>query len=119
MSSFEHSLYPDHHYVETFGDDDEYERDENGNIIEEVEYVTVDLGVVEPTLVPSTSSYRLIVSPNLRTHTRLLTYSLSLRALTHRRPSCSYLGPFSKENTRLYLERNFCSQMHKACRCSI
>ena len=71
MSSSEASLFPDYHYVEEFEDDDEYERDENGNIIEEVEYVTVDLGVVEPTLVPSTSSYRLIVSPDVRTYTHV------------------------------------------------
>lgn len=57
------SLFPNHHYIDAFGDDDEYERDEDGNIIEEVEYVTLDLGVVEPTLIPSTSSYRLIVRP--------------------------------------------------------
>ena len=56
------TLLPGYHQVERFDDDDEYERDENGNIIEEVEYVTLDIGVVEPTLVPSTTSYRLIVS---------------------------------------------------------
>ncbi|KIP05052.1 hypothetical protein PHLGIDRAFT_108704 [Phlebiopsis gigantea 11061_1 CR5-6] len=54
------SLFPDHHFVDAFSHDDDYERDEDGNIIEEVEYVTLDLGVVEPTLIPSTSSYRLI-----------------------------------------------------------
>ena len=69
MSSSEGSLFPDYHYVEEFGDDDDYEKDENGNVIEEVEYVTIDLGVVEPTLVPSTSSYRLIVSPDVYTYT--------------------------------------------------
>lgn len=68
MSSSEASLFPGYRHVETFGDDDEYERDENGNIIEEVEYVTLDLGVVEPTLVPSTSSYRLIVSTETCTY---------------------------------------------------
>ena len=55
------SLCPGYKWVDAFGNDDEYERDENGDIIEEVEYVTFDLGLVEPTLVPSTSSYRLIV----------------------------------------------------------
>ncbi|EKM51222.1 uncharacterized protein PHACADRAFT_263246 [Phanerochaete carnosa HHB-10118-sp] len=56
------TLYPGYSWVEDFAeDDDEYERDENGDVIEEVEYVTVDLGVVEPTLVPSSSAYRLIV----------------------------------------------------------
>lgn len=47
--------------MDAFGSDDIYERDENGEIIEEVSYVTLDLGAVEPTLVPSTSTYRLIV----------------------------------------------------------
>ena len=61
MSSAISTLVPGYHHVEQFGDDDEYERDEHGNIIEEVEYVTLDVGVVEPTLVPSTTAYRLIV----------------------------------------------------------
>lgn len=47
--------------VDAFDTGDKYERDENGNIIEEVSYVTLDLGAVEPTLVPSSSTYRLIV----------------------------------------------------------
>lgn len=41
--------------VENFGSEDEYEDEE------EVTYVTLDLGSVEPTLVPSASSYHLIV----------------------------------------------------------
>ncbi|EMD35873.1 hypothetical protein CERSUDRAFT_52916 [Gelatoporia subvermispora B] len=45
--------------VEEFGPDEEYE-EHDGEVVEEVEYVTLDLGSVEPTLVPSTSSYRLI-----------------------------------------------------------
>ncbi|KAI0704974.1 hypothetical protein BC835DRAFT_711120 [Cytidiella melzeri] len=45
--------------VEKFGDDSEYEQ-LDGEVVEEVEYVTLDLGSIEPTLVPSTSSYRLI-----------------------------------------------------------
>lgn len=61
MSSAISTLVPGYDHVEQFGDDDEYERDENGNVIEEVEYVTLDVGVVEPTLVPSTTAYRLIV----------------------------------------------------------
>ncbi|KAI0259154.1 hypothetical protein BC834DRAFT_974482 [Gloeopeniophorella convolvens] len=54
------SLAPGYHQVDAFGPDDDYERDENGEIIEEVSYVTLDLGAVEPTLVPSSSTYRLI-----------------------------------------------------------
>ncbi|TBU27093.1 hypothetical protein BD311DRAFT_666116 [Dichomitus squalens] len=47
-------LFPGYKHVETFGPDCEYEDEE------EVEYVTLDLGTVEPTLVPSSSSYRLV-----------------------------------------------------------
>ncbi|KAI0357071.1 hypothetical protein OH77DRAFT_1451204 [Trametes cingulata] len=48
------ALFPGYKHVEAFGPDDEYESGE------EVEYVTLDLGTIEPTLVPSSSSYRLI-----------------------------------------------------------
>jgi general transcription factor 3C polypeptide 6 len=63
MSSDER-LAPGFRQVDGFGSDDIYERDENGEVIEEVSYVTLDLGAVEPTLVPSTSTYRLIVRRN-------------------------------------------------------
>ena len=56
------SLFPGYKQVESFDNDDEHEC-EDGEVVEEVEYVTLDLGTVEPTLVPSSSSYRLIVSP--------------------------------------------------------
>ncbi|EIN07349.1 hypothetical protein PUNSTDRAFT_70589 [Punctularia strigosozonata HHB-11173 SS5] len=49
------TLIPGYRHVESFGPDEEYESGE-----EEVEYVTLDLGTVEPTLVPSSSTYRLI-----------------------------------------------------------
>jgi hypothetical protein len=42
--------------VESFGPDEDYLDEE-----EEVSYVTLDLGMVEPTLLPSSSTYRLIV----------------------------------------------------------
>jgi len=48
------SLFPGYKQVEEFGIDEDYE--------EEVTYVTLDLGSIEPTLVPSSSTYRLIVS---------------------------------------------------------
>ncbi|KAF8631359.1 hypothetical protein AX15_002444 [Amanita polypyramis BW_CC] len=48
------SLCPGYKHVEQFGPDEEYESGE------EVSYVTFDLGNVEPTLVPSSSTYRLI-----------------------------------------------------------
>ncbi|KAJ7471838.1 hypothetical protein FB451DRAFT_1251130 [Mycena latifolia] len=47
------SLCPGYKQVDAFGPDEEYEE-------EEVTYVTFDLGNVEPTLLPSSSSYRLI-----------------------------------------------------------
>jgi len=59
MSS-EKRLAPGFRQVDAFDPDDNYECDENGNVIEEVSYVTLDLGAVEPTLVPSSSTYRLI-----------------------------------------------------------
>ncbi|EAU82972.1 hypothetical protein CC1G_09234 [Coprinopsis cinerea okayama7 len=49
------SLVPGYIQVEDFGDSDEYEDEE------EISYVTLDLGTVEPTLVPSASSYYLIL----------------------------------------------------------
>ncbi|KAG6888166.1 hypothetical protein C0995_010177 [Termitomyces sp. Mi166 len=52
-SSSSSSLCPGYRQVEAFGPDDEYED-------EEVTYVTLDLGSIEPTLVPSSSTYRLI-----------------------------------------------------------
>ncbi|KAF7328998.1 hypothetical protein MVEN_02529800 [Mycena venus] len=47
------SLCPGYIQVDSFGPDDEYEE-------EEVTYVTLDLGNVEPSLIPSSSHYRLI-----------------------------------------------------------
>ncbi|KDQ57938.1 hypothetical protein JAAARDRAFT_193425 [Jaapia argillacea MUCL 33604] len=49
------SLFPGYKQVDSFGPDEEYELSE-----EEITYLTLDLGSVEPTLVPSSSSYRLI-----------------------------------------------------------
>ncbi|KAF8978645.1 hypothetical protein BDQ17DRAFT_1264090 [Cyathus striatus] len=53
MSNAPTSLCPGYRHVDAFGPDDDYED-------EEVSYVTLDLGSIEPTLVPSSSSYRLI-----------------------------------------------------------
>jgi len=53
------SLFPGYKQVQSFSPDAECEQ-HDGEVEEEVEYVTLDLGSVEPTLVPSTSSYRLI-----------------------------------------------------------
>ena len=50
------TLCPGFRHVEEFDPNEEYESGE------EVSYVTFDLGNIEPTLVPSSSTYRLIVS---------------------------------------------------------
>ena len=53
--STKQSLFPRHNRVDDFGPDEDYEDGE------EASYVTLDLGGTEPTLVPNSSSYRLIV----------------------------------------------------------
>ncbi|CAL1702792.1 unnamed protein product [Somion occarium] len=54
------SLVPGYSQVSQFVEDAEYETNEDGTVHEEVSYVTLDLGAVEPRLVPSSSEYRLI-----------------------------------------------------------
>ncbi|KAF8193730.1 hypothetical protein BJ912DRAFT_229784 [Pholiota molesta] len=54
MAAAPSSLCPGYKQVEAFGPDEEYEDKE------EVFYVTLDMGNIEPTLVPSSTSYRLI-----------------------------------------------------------
>jgi len=48
------SLCPGYQQVEEFGADEEYESGE------EISYMTFDLGNIEPTLIPSSSTYRLM-----------------------------------------------------------
>jgi hypothetical protein len=55
MPSDADSLCPGFRQVEEFGPEEEYED-------EETFYVTLDLGNIEPTLVPTSTEYRLIVS---------------------------------------------------------
>ena len=57
MLSEHATLCPGYIQVHQFGADEEYESDS-----EEVLYVTLDLGSVEPTLVPTSVEYRLVVS---------------------------------------------------------
>lgn len=52
---FAQTSFPGYKQVEAFGPDEEYEEGE------EVSYVTLDLGAIEPALLPSCSTYRLIV----------------------------------------------------------
>jgi hypothetical protein len=66
-------LAPGFSQVDVFDSDGLYERDDNGEVIEEISYVTLDLGAVEPTLVPSSSTYRLIVRGHNVTHSPRLT----------------------------------------------
>ncbi|KAI9432292.1 hypothetical protein H4582DRAFT_1764576, partial [Lactarius indigo] len=73
-------LTPGFRHVDEFGSDGLYERNEHGEIIEEVSYVTLDLGAVEPTLVPSTSTYRLV---GLDTPTPFLQLSGTIFQGTH------------------------------------
>ena len=53
------SLCPGYKQVDVFNSSDDYYSDDEE---EDVTYVTLDLGSIEPTLIPSSSSYRLIVS---------------------------------------------------------
>lgn len=56
------SLVPGYKLVESFGADDEYETTADANEVEEiVSYVTVDMSGIDPTLIASSSTYRLIV----------------------------------------------------------
>lgn len=88
------SLCPGYKHVEAFGPDDEYEDEDDDS---QVEYVTLDMGSIEPTLVPSSSTYRLIVrcffglgDPHPRAD------AVEERASTRPRRSCSFLGLFSR-----------------------
>lgn len=61
------SLVPGYKQVEEFGPDEEYEEEE------EVYYVTLDLGTVQPTLLPNCSTYRLIVRSVVRISSSMYT----------------------------------------------
>ncbi|PBK83397.1 hypothetical protein ARMGADRAFT_896891, partial [Armillaria gallica] len=51
------SLCPGYHQVNQFGPDDDYKEEED-----EIFYITLELGNVEPALIPSCDSYHLVVS---------------------------------------------------------
>lgn len=61
------SLVPGYKQVEEFGPDEEYEEEE------EVYCVTLDLGTVQPTLLPNCSTYRLIVRSVVRISSSMYT----------------------------------------------
>jgi hypothetical protein len=67
------SLFPGYKQVDAFADDDLYEGEE------EVRYVTLDLGSIEPTLVPSMSEYQLIVSASTRDASIILIKETGIR----------------------------------------
>lgn len=48
-------------YVDRFTNGEDYE-ELDGQVVEDVEYIILDLGIIEPTLVPNTSTYRIVVS---------------------------------------------------------
>ena len=54
-------LCPGYKQVDAFNSSGHYYSDDD----EDVSYVTLDLGNIEPTLVPSSSTYRLVVSRKL------------------------------------------------------
>ena len=84
------TLVPGYKQVESFGPDEDYLEEE-----EEISYVTLDLGVVEPTLLPSTSTYRLIVSVAPLVH-GADDKEDNERAWIHQRLSCSSPARYSK-----------------------
>jgi general transcription factor 3C polypeptide 6 len=71
------SLVPGYKLVENFGPDDEYETVADGDNVEEtVSYVTLDISGLDPALLASSSSYRLIVRTSyyrftIRVHRKL------------------------------------------------
>ena len=64
------TLCPGYKQVEAVGPEEEYEDEE------EVSYVVLDVGNVEPTLVPTSSTYKLIVSSTILWSGYLLNPSL-------------------------------------------
>ncbi|KAI0028647.1 hypothetical protein K488DRAFT_11544, partial [Vararia minispora EC-137] len=53
-------LVPGYTHIERFEDGDDYVLEDDGQIQEEVSYVTLDVGNAEPTLLPNSTTYRLI-----------------------------------------------------------
>ena len=82
------TLCPGVRHVEEFDPNEEYESGE------EVSYVTFDLGNIEPTLVPSSSTYRLIVSELEQPPMRLSHRDTENRGSMLPLPICNCLGLF-------------------------
>lgn len=100
------SPFAGHRQVDSFGPDEEYLSEE-----EEVVYATLDLGTVEPTLLSSSSTYRLVVStrPCLSWHH----YKSNQRAWIPLRHFCNFLARFLGVGMMRSLVRSFCSQKAK------
>lgn len=60
-SSVIESLVSGSRHVDEFGDEEDYTSDSDGDVEEEVSYVTLDLGQIHPTLLPSCSTCRIAV----------------------------------------------------------
>ncbi|KZS95200.1 hypothetical protein SISNIDRAFT_408723 [Sistotremastrum niveocremeum HHB9708] len=58
-SSVIESLVSGSRHVDEFGDEEDYTSDSDGDVEEEVSYVTLDLGQIHPTLLPSCSTCRI------------------------------------------------------------
>lgn len=92
------SLCPGYHQVDAFGSNEEYESEE------EITYVTLDLGAVEPTLVPSSSSYRLIVSAHTSCDRDVADMHRAVRNRdsTLQHPICNCQALYSRASTSLF-----------------
>ncbi len=95
-------LCPDYHQVTQFGPDDNYKEEEE----EEIFYITLKLGNIEPVLIPSCDSYHLVVSPFLCSSSCGSLYS---RAWTLRCHFYILLGRCSRVGTRQCWGGNVCA----------
>jgi hypothetical protein len=101
------TLVPGYKQVDFFGPDEDYLEEE-----EEVSYVTLDLGVVEPTLLPSTSTYRLIVRVGPAIHS-VDNYEGHGRAWIHQRLSYSSLVRYSRGVMTRFSAQSSCLRKKK------
>jgi hypothetical protein len=88
------TLFPGYQLVETFGSNDDYETALDHTGVEEVvSYITLDIAGIDPALLASSSSYRLIVHLICSTprHAVLITI---FRVWTLRPHICNYQVPF-------------------------
>lgn len=101
------TLVPGYKQVDFFGPDEDYLEEE-----EEVSYVTLDLGVVEPTLLPSTSTYRLIVRVGPTIHS-VDNNQGNERAWIHQRLSYSSLAQYLRAVMTRFSAQSSCLRKKK------